>query len=68
MMDSLGAGLGTLAGVGETAFRGGMERAVPLGRYATPAEIAAAAAWILSDEVPYLHNECITVSGGIAPY
>ncbi len=68
MMDSLGAGLGTLAGVDETAFKGGMERAVPLGRYATPAEIASAAAWILSDEVPYLHNECITVSGGIAPY
>ncbi|WP_165486110.1 SDR family oxidoreductase [Frankia sp. Cppng1_Ct_nod] len=68
MMDSLGAGLGALAGVDEAAFKGGMKRAVPLGRYATPEEIAATAAWILSDEVPYLHGEVLTVGGGIAPY
>ncbi|WP_322769276.1 SDR family NAD(P)-dependent oxidoreductase [Frankia sp. Cr1] len=68
MMDALGAGLGALVGADGATARSGMEAAVPLGRYATPEEIAATAAWILSDEVPYLHNECITVSGGIAPY
>ncbi len=68
MMDSLGTGLGAVNGVDQAAVKSRLEGTVPLGRYSTPEEIAATAAWILSDEVPYLHGEVITVSGGIAPY
>ncbi|ABW13002.1 short-chain dehydrogenase/reductase SDR [Parafrankia sp. EAN1pec] len=68
MMDALGAGLGAMAGADAAGFRTARTAALPLGRYATPEEIAATAAWILSDEVPYLHNEVVTVGGGMAPY
>ena len=44
-----------------------MSAAVPLGRYAEPEEIAATAAWLLSDEVPYMHGEVVTVGGGLWP-
>ncbi len=44
-----------------------MEQMVPMKRYALAEEIAAAAAWILSDEVPYMHGETITIGGGITP-
>lgn len=67
MMRSLEDGLGALGGIDGETFKGAMSDAVPLGRYATPEEIAATAAWILSDEVPYMHNEMVTVGGGITP-
>lgn len=67
MMRSIEGGLGTLSGVDAAGVKAGFEQGVPLGRYASPEEVAATAAWILSDEVPYLHGEMITVGGGIAP-
>jgi NAD(P)-dependent dehydrogenase (short-subunit alcohol dehydrogenase family) len=42
------------------AFRGGS------GRPCRP-KIAATAAWLLSDEVPYMHGEVVTVGGGLWP-
>jgi len=68
MMRALEDGLGALSGTDGESFKTTMTSSVPLGRYATPEEIAGAAAWILSDEVPYMHNEMVTVGGGIAPY
>ncbi len=65
MMRSLEDGLGALAGMDGPAFQSVMAQAVPLGRYASPEEIAATAAWILSDEVPYCHGEVFTVGGGL---
>jgi NAD(P)-dependent dehydrogenase (short-subunit alcohol dehydrogenase family) len=67
MMRSLEESMGSAAGVDAAAFKAGLEQAVPMRRYATAEEIAAAAAWILSDEVPYLHGETITVGGGLTP-
>lgn len=67
MMRSLEDGMGGMAGTDGTAIKQAFEAQVPLGRYATPAEIAATAAWVLSDEVDYLHGELFTVSGGLAP-
>jgi NAD(P)-dependent dehydrogenase (short-subunit alcohol dehydrogenase family) len=67
MMRSLEESMGSAAGVDAEAFKAGMEQMVPLKRYASPEEIAAAAAWILSDEVPYMHGETITVGGGLTP-
>jgi NAD(P)-dependent dehydrogenase (short-subunit alcohol dehydrogenase family) len=40
---------------------------IPMGRYAEADEIAATAAWLLSDEVPYMHGEVVTVGGGLYP-
>ncbi len=67
MMRSLEASMGALSGLDAETFKGAMEQGVPLGRYATADEIAATAAWILSDEVPYMHGESVTVGGGITP-
>jgi len=67
MMRALEVGLGDMAGLDAAGFKHQLEQAVPLGRYATPEEIAATAAWLLSDEVPYAHGEVYTVAGGLAP-
>jgi len=67
MMRSLEESMGNAAGVDAAAFKAGLEQMVPIHRYAAAEEIAAAAAWILSDEVPYLHGETITVGGGLTP-
>lgn len=67
MMTSLEETMGAAAGVDAATFRVGMEAAVPVKRYASAEEIAATAAWILSDEVPYVHGETITVGGGLTP-
>ena len=67
MMRSLEQSMGAASGVDAESFRQAMAAAVPMGRYATAQEVAAAAAWILSDEVPYLHGETITVGGGLTP-
>ena len=40
---------------------------IPVGRYAEADEIAATVAWLLSDEVPYMHGEVVTVGGGLYP-
>jgi NAD(P)-dependent dehydrogenase (short-subunit alcohol dehydrogenase family) len=37
----------------------------PLGRYAEPGEIAAAAAFLLSPEASYIHGTCLWVDGGV---
>lgn len=39
-------------------------KSVPLGRLGTPEEIAALAAFLLSDDAAYINGECITMDGG----
>lgn len=46
------------------AARERFERANPLRRYATPEEVAALAAWLLSDEASYSSGGCFMVDGG----
>ena len=65
MMRSLEQSIGSVAGAAADDVKAGIEAATSLGRYATPEEIAATAAWILSDEVPYCHGEIFTVGGGM---
>lgn len=67
MMRSLEASMGAANGLDAAAMKSGTEQSIPMRRYAQPEEIAATAAWILSDEVPYLHGETITVGGGLTP-
>ena len=67
MMRPLEKGIAALAGVDPDAIVAGLNAAVPLGRYAEADEIAATAAWLLSDEVPYMHGEIVTVGGGLYP-
>jgi NAD(P)-dependent dehydrogenase (short-subunit alcohol dehydrogenase family) len=67
MMRSLEDTMGAAAGIDGAGLKAAIERGVPAGRYATVEEVAAAAAWLLSDEVPYMHGEVVTVSGGLAP-
>jgi len=65
MMRSLEASMGEAAGMDAQAMKSAMAAANPLGRYASADEIAALAAWILSDEAPYCHGEVFTIGGGL---
>jgi NAD(P)-dependent dehydrogenase (short-subunit alcohol dehydrogenase family) len=47
-----------------TELRDLYEKSVPLGRLATPDDIANMAAFIASEEAAYITGECISVSGG----
>ena len=67
MIHSLEESMGAAAGVDAETFRARLEGAAPMKRYASAQEIAATAAWILSDEVPFVHGETITVGGGLTP-
>ncbi|PKZ66084.1 2-hydroxycyclohexanecarboxyl-CoA dehydrogenase [Gordonia terrae] len=44
---------------------GGMTKAVPMKRLATPADIAAAVAFFASDEAGYITGQTLSVSGGL---
>ena len=41
-----------------------VRRSIPLGRFATRREVAAAATWLLSDDAAYVTGECLTLDGG----
>ncbi len=41
-----------------------VRRSIPLGRFATREEVAAASAWLCSDAAAYVTGECLTVDGG----
>lgn len=67
MMRPLEKGLAALSGLDAAGFQAALSTAIPLGRYATADEVAATVAWLLSDEVPYLNGEVVTVGGGLYP-
>jgi 2-hydroxycyclohexanecarboxyl-CoA dehydrogenase len=43
----------------------GMKRAIPLGRLAQPDDVAAAVAYLASDEASYVTGQTLSVSGGL---
>jgi NAD(P)-dependent dehydrogenase (short-subunit alcohol dehydrogenase family) len=65
MIHSLEESMGAAAGVDTATMKESMRTGNLLGRYATAEEIAAIAAWILSDEAPYCHGETFTIGGGL---
>jgi len=65
MMRGLEDGMGARLGLDAHGMRAAMESRSSLGRYAAAEEVAALAAWILSDEAPYCHGEIFTIGGGL---
>lgn len=51
--------------LGRQAVRERVEEAIPLGRVATPEEVAAAIAWLLSSESAYVSGENLAIDGGL---
>lgn len=45
-----------------------IERRTPSGRFGTPEEVAACAAWLASDDAAYVTGACIDVDGGWLAY
>lgn len=43
----------------------GKKRAIPMRRFATPDEVAAAVAFFASDDAAYLTGQTLSVSGGL---
>ena len=48
----------------ESQFRAYAERAIPLGRYGRAEEVAAAYAFLASDEASFVHGAALVVDGG----
>ncbi|MFN2328395.1 MAG: SDR family NAD(P)-dependent oxidoreductase [Chromatocurvus sp.] len=65
MMRSLESTIGAAMAVDAETVRMQMVGASALGRYAEVEEIAALAAWLLSDEAAYCHGEVFTIGGGM---
>lgn len=49
-----------------SALRERVERAIPVGRVATPEEVAAAVAWLLSEDAAYVTGQDIVLDGGLS--
>ena len=65
MMRSLESTIGAAMSMDADALRAQMAGANALGRYAEADEVAALAAWLLSDEAVYCHGEVFTIGGGM---
>ena len=47
------------------ARRGGLEKQIPAGRYGTPQEVAAAVAFLMSEDAGYVNGATLAVDGGL---
>jgi 3alpha(or 20beta)-hydroxysteroid dehydrogenase len=65
MMRSLESGM---APGEEAGVKAGFEMQIPLGRYGTPAEVAAVIAFLCSDDAAYVSGSFYTVDGGMTNY
>jgi NAD(P)-dependent dehydrogenase (short-subunit alcohol dehydrogenase family) len=53
-----------LAGITREQYERKLLRTIPLGRYETPDDVAAAVAFLASDDAAYITGEALNVSGG----
>jgi 3-oxoacyl-[acyl-carrier protein] reductase len=54
----------TAAALGDPATRAEIERSIPLGRVAQPADIAGAVLFLVSDLARHVQGEVLNVNGG----
>jgi len=52
----------------DSAARHAVEEEIPLGRFGKPEEIAAAVAWVVSDQASYVTGTTLIVDGGMSTY
>jgi NAD(P)-dependent dehydrogenase (short-subunit alcohol dehydrogenase family) len=51
--------------LGRAGLRDRIERAVPLGKVASPEQVAASVAWLLSEDAAYVTGQNIVIDGGL---
>lgn len=64
MMSAINAGQAEALGLDSADVEAAARRKHATGRLASTTEVAAAAAWILSEECAFMHNEVVTMTGG----
>jgi NAD(P)-dependent dehydrogenase (short-subunit alcohol dehydrogenase family) len=53
-----------IAGITREQYRRKLLRSIPIGRFETPEDVAAAVAFLASDDAAYITGEALNVSGG----
>jgi NAD(P)-dependent dehydrogenase (short-subunit alcohol dehydrogenase family) len=64
MTDSSVANIASTTGRSPDEARAALERTSPLGRFVTPEEVAAAVAWLVSEEGAAVNGQAIVIDGG----
>ena len=57
----------SVAGADPTVLRAEAEADVPMGRWATPGDVARAVAWLASPAASYINGVTLPVAGGLVP-
>jgi NAD(P)-dependent dehydrogenase (short-subunit alcohol dehydrogenase family) len=64
MTDASVANIAKVSGRSAEEARAALERTSPLGRFVSPEEVAAAVAWLVSDEGAAVNGQAIVIDGG----
>lgn len=64
----IAAGFAAATGQPEDAVIAGFRDSVPAGRFGRPEEVAAAVAWLASDEAAYVSGESVAINGAEFPF
>ena len=68
MWDGILSGFGRVTGQSNAEVLEEFRKSVPMGRFGTPEEVAAAVSWLASDDASYVSGETIAMNGAEFPY
>ncbi|WP_428928958.1 SDR family NAD(P)-dependent oxidoreductase [Marinibacterium sp. SX1] len=66
--DDIAAGFARVTGQSPEEVIDGFRASVPAGRFGTPADVAAAVSWLVSDDAAYVSGQAIAMNGAEMPF